>query len=322
MKTVPSLKNRKSWASKAGSLCKLTPAERTVLEYLAYRSGGDEGLVYGRTLGALMVDINIQQQRSLAKRTIRAALKTLEGYSLITVKRHGSEASEYVPCFDFTPPRVAKSATPKRVQSGRPTGKNSHSEWQRSDTYNKHNGKLTNTEQGGAQPQSESPPTDDAPHLPSPAPEPEGFTVPAGGLKDFPSFRILPDTDDPVRLPFPGGCTQFYMGKLKEAAERAGTTPELLMFRYLTRGLDQDARKFAKQSRQKRVRANRPRRPTIRDQVIAVLAGGELPLDDIRKRLPDVPVASLQVTMARIFKRGEIIRPSRATYGLSSQERN
>ena len=70
------------------------------------------------------------------------------------------------------------------------------------------------------------------------------------------------------------------------------------------------------------VRANRPRRSTIRDQVIAVLAGGELPIDDIRKRLPDVPVASLQVTMARIFKRGEIIRPSRATYGLSSQERN
>ena len=188
MGTVLPLKKRRSWASKAGSLCKLTPAERTVLEYLAYRSGGDEGLVYGRTLGALMVDINIQQQRSLAKRTIRAALKTLEGYSLITVKRHGSEASEYVPCFDFTPPRVAKSATPKRVPSGRPTGKNSHSEWQRSDTYNKHNGKLTNTEQGGAQPQSESPPHRRRSAPPLPGTGARGFYGPCGEPKRLSLF--------------------------------------------------------------------------------------------------------------------------------------
>ena len=116
MQTVKSLKERQRWAKEAARICKLSASARTVLDYLAYRSGGGEGIVYGRTLTQLMVDINVQY-RPLAKRTIRAALKKLEGFSLITVTRHGSSASEYIPHFDFTPPppppRVAPSATPK-----------------------------------------------------------------------------------------------------------------------------------------------------------------------------------------------------------------
>ena len=86
MQTVKSLKERQRWAKEAARICKLSASARTVLDYLAYRSGGGEGIVYGRTLTQLMVDINVQY-RPLAKRTIRAALKKLEGFSLITVTR-------------------------------------------------------------------------------------------------------------------------------------------------------------------------------------------------------------------------------------------
>ena len=111
--TIPTRPERREWARDAAKALKLTASTRTVLEYLAFRSGSPKGKVYGRSLDILRADIE-EVQGKISKRTLVSALQTLSDEGLITITRQGQTPSEYIP--DFEKVAVARVAIPVSVE--------------------------------------------------------------------------------------------------------------------------------------------------------------------------------------------------------------
>ena len=136
---------------------------------------------------------------------------------------------------------------------------------------------------------------------------------PAGGQRgENPSFET-PPLDDSETI------TLKVRPAWREAAALRGIPVEWLVAQYVGRTCSKVLRRAKAPPRPKCKKIGR-QLGAIGRGVKASLADGPLSVDDIRERLPDVASASLHVTIARMLKRGEIVRPSRATYELVAGE--
>ena len=97
---------RKQWARTVSKALGHSRAHRAVLAHLAYRAGN--GQVWNYTL----VKIGGELDPPVVEKTVRRALAMFLQQGIITVKRHGSKASEYTLNFevDITQ-RVIKMST-------------------------------------------------------------------------------------------------------------------------------------------------------------------------------------------------------------------
>ena len=86
------LADRKRWAREASKCLKHTRAERDVLAHLAFRAGS--GRVFGYSLKQIAADISANEHEVVEK-TVRRAITKFQAQGLITITRHGPEASEY-----------------------------------------------------------------------------------------------------------------------------------------------------------------------------------------------------------------------------------
>ena len=57
-------------------------------------------------------------------------------------------------------------------------------------------------------------------------------------------------------------------------------------------------------------------------RITATLSRGELPIETIREALGDAPKASVDAVLSRMFKHGQLTKPSRGMYGLACETEN
>ena len=61
---------------------------------------------------------------------------------------------------------------------------------------------------------------------------------------------------------------------------------------------------------------------TLPQRIQATLSRGQQPIETIRGELDDAPASSVDAVLSRMFKRGQLTKPSRGTYGLVHHEAN
>ena len=307
------LADRKKWASAVSRQFKHTVFQRSLLRHLAMKA------VKGSLWGKEHSQAALAEEFSVALSTVVRAFKRYrkDGLMVAIPQKHGP--NEYVLDYDSQSSvskleRVIEEPENEQSLITRFEAESVDSSMCQNDTLNEakcypqKRVSATNpsditkvTRETGETPQDDAPKDD------------EDLMIPAGGQRGERPSLDTPPLDDSETI------TLKVRPAWREAAALRGIPVEWLVAQYVGRTCAKVLRRAKAPPRPKCTKIGRPL-GAIGRGVKASLSDGPLSVDDIRERLPDVASASLQVAISRMLKRGEIVRPSRATYELVAGE--